>query len=167
MKYINVYFGTDTRSWTPQEIQQVLSILNDKRSWNVPIQISADKSNAQCTFYLSSTQSIQNRYKGTPFEKTNLSITDRTNPYHFDVYYNLENWSIVPEAAKVSGYTSVDEYRKYLLNHEFGHVLGLLHVECPGPGQLCPVMKQQTLGTGPCKPCVWPAICGDILKLNK
>lgn len=49
-------------------------------------------------------------------------------------------------------------YRRMLVNHEVGHLLGQHHpVErCPVPGRPAPVMAQQSAGTGDCLPNPWP-----------
>lgn len=57
--------------------------------------------------------------------------------------------------AEPSGLDLAD-YRRYLISHEVGHLLGHGHVECPEPGAPAPVMMQQTLDIGDCAPNPWP-----------
>jgi len=66
---------------------------------------------------------------------------------------NLARW-----ATAVPDYRGdVATYRLYVVNHEVGHALGKrAHPPCPGPGQLAPVMQQQTLGLDGCTKNPWP-----------
>ena len=69
-----------------------------------------------------------------------------------DAGINVKRWrrGATPYAGRLS------EYRAYVVNHEVGHVLGHGHTSCPRPGELAPVMVQQTLGVGACRPNPWP-----------
>ncbi|WP_089338006.1 DUF3152 domain-containing protein [Blastococcus mobilis] len=65
---------------------------------------------------------------------------------------NLARW-----ATAVPDYEGdVATYRLYVVNHEVGHALGNGHQDCPGTGQLAPVMQQQTLGLDGCQRNAWP-----------
>ena len=55
-----------------------------------------------------------------------------------------------------ASWPAVREYRRYVLNHELGHWLGLGHVSCPRAGAAAPVMVQQSKGLGACRSSTWP-----------
>jgi hypothetical protein len=65
---------------------------------------------------------------------------------------NLARW----ETAVPDYEGDVPTYRQYVVNHEVGHALGNGHQRCPGPGQVAPVMQQQTLGLDGCTKNAWP-----------
>ena len=66
----------------------------------------------------------------------------------------LNAWRWVNGAAAYAN--DLAAYRRYMVNHEFGHALGNGHKPCPGPGKPAPVMVQQTKGLEGCTANPWP-----------
>jgi Protein of unknown function (DUF3152) len=58
------------------------------------------------------------------------------------VVLNAKRWLLGADSYG----SDLTNYRRYLVNHEFGHALGKHHVDCPGPGRLAPVMMQHHQG---------------------
>ena len=76
---------------------------------------------------------------------------------HFNgqVVLNLSRWRMsVPEY--VAAGVPLEQYRQMLVNHEVGHGIGYGHDYCPGPGELAPVMQQQSISLDGCRPNPWP-----------
>jgi hypothetical protein len=55
-----------------------------------------------------------------------------------------------------NGGGSLRDYRHMVVNHEVGHWLGFGHLNCPGAGQLAPVMQQQSMSLQGCRFNPWP-----------
>lgn len=75
------------------------------------------------------------------------------------VVVNIDRWQNGTPHIDAS---HLEEYRRYIVNHETGHRLGYNHELCPGPGQPAPVMQQQTLGLHGCTLNAWPYVGGVL-----
>jgi hypothetical protein len=64
------------------------------------------------------------------------------------IHLNAMRWGDGARESKLS----LKAYRQYMVTHEMGHILGYDHTRCPGKGVPAPVMIQQTMGIGACKP---------------
>lgn len=68
------------------------------------------------------------------------------------VVINAKRWQYGAEAYG----TDLDGYKRYVVNHEMGHAIGGRHTGCPGPGEIAPIMLQQSYGLDGCTPNPWP-----------
>ncbi|WP_078606867.1 DUF3152 domain-containing protein [Streptomyces flavidovirens] len=72
------------------------------------------------------------------------------------VMINAYRWA---QGAETFGKDKMFAYRQMLINHEVGHRLGHGHKNCETPGELAPIMQQQTksldIGGIACKPNPW------------
>lgn len=72
-----------------------------------------------------------------------------------NVVFNYDRWAKASDAWNQYG-GSLEDYRSMLVNHETGHRLGFGHRHCGGPGQLAPVMQQQSISLEGCTFNPWP-----------
>jgi hypothetical protein len=67
-----------------------------------------------------------------------------------DIIINELRWNEGALPGAMQG-VPLDDYRKMVVNHEVGHWLGHHHHSpCPGPGELAPLMMQQSKGLDGC-----------------
>jgi hypothetical protein len=81
--------------------------------------------------------------------------TDYSCNYGRNVIINQNRWEGATDSWNAAG-GSLRDYRHMVVNHETGHWLGHSHANCGGPGQLAPVMQQQSIDLQGCKFNPWP-----------
>ncbi len=114
-------------------------VIRAKRVWR--------SSDVVCVEYrVSSEKTIRSEcgFGGLNCAKT--QFTDRQVLLHVDLW----------RKGSVDCRLDLDDYRRYVVNHETLHILGRDHVEWPrDPNEPCPVMFQQTIAKGRCVETPW------------
>jgi hypothetical protein len=133
-------------------------ILGDQRSWigggDIRFQRVAQTAQSAFTLYLAS-----------PVTADRMCALGGVHTEQFgscripgEVIINLARWlTSVPDYG-----ASLDVYREYAINHEVGRELGHGNEVCPAPGQLAPVMQQQSQGLKGCVANAWPYVNGQL-----
>lgn len=133
--------------------EQVFEILNDPRGWgsidNVSFARTSNEAESDFRLTLASPATTQELCGELP--TGGYTSCGRIG----NVNINAARWAHNADAFIEAG-GSNEEYRTYLINHEVGHLLDHWHVPCPAPGELAPVMLQQTLHLDGCAPNGWP-----------
>lgn len=125
-------------------------ILNDERSWTGTgewrFELVTPDEDADLHAYLA-TPETTDRLCAPLLTGGELSCRNESK-----IVLNARRWAFGADAYG----DDIKNYRRYLVNHEFGHALGFGHVSCPGEDRPAPIMMQQTKGLDGCKPNPWP-----------
>lgn len=126
----------------------VMEVLNDPRGWGADGSVSFARTEAEdADLRVALASPALTDQMCAPLETDGLYSC---GAYGYAVL-NFMRWSTATEE-----FADRTQYREYLVNHEVGHLLGHGHVQCPGEGEVAPVMQQQTVVVGPCEPNGWP-----------
>ena len=121
--------------------KEVKAYLADPHGWKSEGYVFVRSSHADVEIHLSSPQTLGS----SGCHDSKLSCAEMGGRH---MHLNAMRWMKGSTASKLS----LPDYRQYMVTHEMGHILGHDHVTCPGPGQPAPLMMQQTVGIGKCKP---------------
>jgi hypothetical protein len=131
---------------------KIESVLNDPRGWR-KLGYKFHKSTTNLDFVITIVPNKIIKLKCN-FDGLSCATMFRAKDKTDIIFLNLEKWKKGSAKSK----QNLDAYRTYLCSHEVGHILGRSHIkheDCK-PGSKCPIMVQQTLGIGKCKPNVYP-----------
>ena len=133
-----------------KEFEQLVGqTLNDSRGWSrLNITFQQVASNANLLIYLAESSQM------TSFSATGCS-NDWSCTVGNTIIINQDRWLSATDAWNNAG-GNLRDYRNMVVNHETGHWLGHDHLHCGGPGQLAPVMQQQSIDLEGCKINPWP-----------
>ena len=133
-----------------QAARIVAGVLNNERSWRGSGRarfqlVSGDSQRAELHAYIV-TPGTTDRLCAPLLTRGEVSCQNGNR-----VVLNAKRWQL----GAASYGSDLTNYRRYLVNHEFGHYIGYGHVDCPGRGRPAPVMMQQTKGLDGCRKNPW------------
>jgi hypothetical protein len=148
----------DITSDVQREFEEISRNIIASSGWNDKHNIREDAVNGDIRIILTprdklSSRTLEQQYDvdGRPIR---FSITTQSIVHKPVIEIDATNWKEGVERSKLT----LDEYRQYVITHEFGHALGYDHQKCePGIDAQCPVMYQATRGCGDRK-------CGTVVK---
>lgn len=145
---LRVENGTDIDA--DEAAQEVARILADPRGWQATEDVAfrqvADPEQADVTISIASPPTVDEMCLPAQTDGLWSCRIDE------DVALNSDRWLHLTPT-----YEDTAEYRAYMVNHEMGHFLGHDHTSCPGQDVAAPVMLQQSIDLGGCRPNAWPA----------
>ncbi|MGP9844690.1 DUF3152 domain-containing protein, partial [Brachybacterium sp. 107] len=130
--------------------QEIASVLDDARGWRSVDEVAfaqvEDPATAEFTISIASPPTVDELCLPA---HTNGRWSCRVGQ---DVVLNSDRW-----LHRTPTFSDTAEYRAYMINHEVGHFLGHDHETCGGEGLTAPVMLQQSIDLGGCRPNAWPS----------
>jgi hypothetical protein len=140
--------GVDA-SFRAEFASEVARVYADDRGWSLGGKISFAQVDSGCTFTVWLSAASQVPSFDTAACSDYYSCTVGRN-----VIINFDRW----QGATDSWTLGIANYHSMVVNHETGHWLGLGHRYCPGPGQIAPVMQQQSISLQGCVANPWPTV---------
>lgn len=128
----------------------VMGTLNDERSWSASEAVSFARTDGDAQFrvVLASPDLVDEMC--APLRTVGEYSCGRND----HAALNALRWVQGADAYLDAG-GELPDYRRYLVNHEVGHLLGYPHERCPEPGEPAPIMVQQSIDLDGCAPSAW------------
>lgn len=148
-----VQYHVETRGNVTADVDEFKSVLaatlNDSRGWSrLGVRFVEVPAGGELTAVLSESSQM------TTFSETGCDIFVSCTVGDY-IIINQDRWLGGSKAWNATG-SSLDDYRRMVINHETGHWLGHGHLACRGEGQPAGVMQQQTINMQGCEPNPWP-----------